>query len=194
MYIVYEFKRSVNVSSYPTLEHCLFSAVELTKHVDVDLYKYYGYGIGFARKGSYSIGNEISRNVTIFRADMSSSPHIYSKKKDIIILGKGLTQGLEHTVTAEKMYSINFNKENTKFCVSLHYNGANSYLFVNGTWIIKFKAKDFEITAYSLCLGNISEDWLVDNMEKTGFNGGIYDFNVDYDANAVFYLMKKNKL
>ena len=56
------------------------------------------------------------------------------------------------------MYSINFTKKNTKFCLSLHYNGANSYLFVNGTEIIKFKAKDSEIKAYSLCLGNISKD------------------------------------
>ena len=62
---------------------------------------------------------------------MSSSPHIDNKKKDILILGKGPTQGLEHTLTAEKLYSINFTKENTKFCLSLHYNGANSYLFVN---------------------------------------------------------------
>ena len=57
---------------------------------------------------------------------MSSSPHIDNKKKDILILGKGPTQGLEHTLAAEKMYSINFTKENTKFCLSLHYNGANS--------------------------------------------------------------------
>ena len=76
-------------------------------------------------------------------------------KKDILILGKGPTQGLEHTLTAEKLYSINFTKENTKFCLSLHYNGANSYLFVNGTEVIKFKAKYSEIAAYPLCLGNI---------------------------------------
>ena len=57
------------------------------------------------------------------------------------------------------MYSINFTKKNTKFCLSLHYNGTNSYLFVNGTEIIKFKAKDSEIIPYSLCLGNISKDW-----------------------------------
>ena len=57
----------------------------------------------------------------------------------------------------------------------MHYNGANSYLFVNGTEIIKFKAKDSEILAYSLCLGNISKDWSQDNMKKTGFNGYIYD-------------------
>ena len=71
---------------------------------------------------------------------MSLSSHIDNKKKDILILGKGPTQGLEHTLTAEKLYSINFTKENTKFCLSLHYNGANSYLFVNGKEIIKFKA------------------------------------------------------
>ena len=120
----------------------MFCAFELTKHVDFDLYKYSRHGIGFDRKGSYSIGNEIGRNVIIFGADMSSSSHIDNKKKDILILGKHSTQGLEHTLTAEKLYSINFTKENTKFCLSLHYNGANSYLFVNGTEIIKFKAKD----------------------------------------------------
>ena len=86
---------------------------------------------------------------------MSTSPHIDNKKKDNLILGKGPTQGLEHTLTAEKLYSINFTKENTKFCLSLYYNGANSYLFVNGTEITKFKAKDSEITGYPLCLGNI---------------------------------------
>ena len=65
------------------------------------------------------------------------------------------------------MNSINFTKEATKFCLSFHYNGANSYLLVNGTEIIKFKVEDSEIVAYPLCLGNISKDWLVDNMKKT---------------------------
>ena len=72
------------------------------------------------------------------------------------------------------MYSINFTKENIKFCLSLHYNGANSYLFVNGTEIIKFKVKDSEITAYPLCLGNISKDWSVDNMKTTRLKGYVY--------------------
>ena len=67
----------------------------------------------------------------------------------------------------------------------MHYNRANSYLFVNGTEIIKFKAKDSEISAYSLCLGNISKDWSQDNMKKNGFNGYIYDFSADYNAIAV---------
>ena len=64
---------------------------------------------------------------------MSSSIHIDNKKKDILILGRGPTQGLESILTAEKMYSINFAEKNKKFCLILHYNGVNSYLFVNGT-------------------------------------------------------------
>ena len=77
-------------------------------------------------------------------------------------------QGLEHTLSAEKMYSINFTEKNKKFCLSLHYNKENSYLFVNGTQIYKFKAKDSEIHEYSLCLRNISKDWSQDNMKKLG--------------------------
>ena len=89
---------------------------------------------------------------------MSSSPHIDNKKKDVLVLRKGPTQGLEHTLTAEKMYAINFTEKNKRFCLRLHYNGANSYLFVNGKEILKFKAKDCEIVLRPLCLGNISKD------------------------------------
>ena len=67
----------------------------------------------------------------------------------------------------------------------MHYNGANSYLFVNGTKIHKFKAKDSEILASPLCLGNISKDFSLDNIKKTGLNGYVYDFSVDYDAITV---------
>ena len=130
---------------------------------------------------------------------MSSSSHIDNKKKDILFLGKGPTQGLEHTPTGEKMYSINFTKENTKFYLSLHHNGSNRYLFVNDTEIIKFKAKDSENKPYPLCLGNISKDWSVDSLKKTGFNDYIYEFSVDYDAIKTSgileihkYLMEKN--
>ena len=98
---------------------------------------------------------------------MSSSVKIDNRKNDILILGKGPTQGLEHAMSAEKMYSINFNETNKKFCLSLHYSGADSYLFVNGTEIIKFKAKDSEIVATPLCVGNISKDFAKDNMKKS---------------------------
>ena len=102
-------------------------------------------------------------------------------KKDILVLGKGPTEGLEHTLTEEKIYPINFTVSKKKFCWSLDYNGANRYLFVNGKEIAKFKAKDSKIVASPLCLGNISKDWSVDNMKKTGLNGYVYEFNVDYN-------------
>ena len=84
------------------------------------------------------------------------------------------------------MYSISFTVTNVQFCLSLHYTEVNSYLFMNGTEIYKFKAKDSESVASSLCLRKISEDWSTDNMKKkTGFNGYVYDFSVDYDATSV---------
>ena len=76
-------------------------------------------------------------------------------------------------------------QQEKKFCLSLHYNGDNSYLFVNATEIIKFKAKDSEIVANPLCLGNISEDFSVANMKKTGVYGSVYDFSVDFRVTAV---------
>ena len=83
------------------------------------------------------------------------------------------------------MYSVNFTVTRKKFCLSLHYNGANSYLFVNGKEIVKFKAKDSEIIATPLCLGNISKDWSVDNMKKTRLNWYVYELFVDYgDLNS----------
>ena len=96
------------------------------------------------------------------------------------------------------MYSINFTVTKKKFCLSLHYNGKNSHLFVNSTEMYKFKAKDSEIVASSLCLGNISKDLSTDNIKRTGFNGYVYDFSGDYDATNVDdikdihkYLMQK---
>ena len=132
---------------------------------------------------------------------MSTSIHINNKGKDILVLGREPTQGLESTLTAEKMYSINFTVTKKKFCLGLHYNGGNSYLFVNCTEIIKFKAKDSKIVASPLCLGNISKDWSTDNMKKTGLTGYVYDFSADYNAILIDdikdthnYLMKKNDI
>ena len=132
---------------------------------------------------------------------MSSSTKIDNRKKYNLILGKAPIQELEHAQSAEKMYSIKFTEHNKKFCSSLHYNGANCYLFVNGKEIHKFKAKDSEIIANPLCLGKISKSWTVNNMKKTGLNGYVYDFSVDYDATPVDdildtqnHLMKKNDM
>ena len=164
----YEISKKCNISSYPTLENCLFGAVSLTKNIIIDKYKYSAYGIGFDRHGfsSHRIGGT-GRNLIICVADISSSTKIDNRKKDAFIFGKYPTQGLEHTLYEEKMCSINFTEHNKKFYLSLHYNGVNSYLFINGIEIYKFKAKDCEILASLLYLGNISKVWTVDNIQKT---------------------------
>ena len=129
---------------------CLFGAFELTKNADIDKYKYSGYGIGFDSRGCFthpSGGDD--RNVIIFGADLSSSAHAHNKTRSILVLGKDFIQVIDNTaIYAEKMYSTNFTVDNEKFCLSLHYNGDNSYLFVNGKKIINFKAKDSEIVPY----------------------------------------------
>ena len=114
---------------------------------------------------------------------MSSSVHINNKKKDISILGKGPTQGLDDiTLTTVAQYLINFSRLNRKFRLSLHYNESRSFLYVNLTKIYQFKAKDSEIKIYTLCLGNIPIDFTVNNMKKKGLNGYVYTFSVDYNV------------
>ena len=195
IYIIYELGACTSSDSDPTIKNCLFGAVTLTENTDINKYKYSGYGTGFDRRSSFSFpGGGFGQNIIYFGADMNSSIHIDSKGKDILILERGLTQELgEHSSTAEKIYSIDFTLTKKKFCLSLHYNGAKSYLFVNGTEIIKFKAKDSEIVASPLCLGNISKDWSVDNMKRTGFTGYAYDFSVSYNVielNNIKYIHK----
>ena len=202
IYIAYELGASSSHNNDPTLRKCLFGAVTLNKNADIDKYEYSGYGIGFDRRSCFSLpGGGFGQNVIIFGVDVSFFAHIDNKKKDILILAKRPTQGLEHIQTAEKMYSINSSVRRNKFCLSLHYNGANSYLFVNGTEIYILKAKDSEIVAIPLCLGNISKDWSADNLKKTGFIGYVYDFSVGYNTTDVDdivdihkYLAKKNNI
>ena len=109
IYIVYELGASSSHNNDPTLKNCLFRAVTLTKNADIDRYGYSGYGIEFDRKSIFSFPSSgFGQNVIIFEVDMTSSARV--------------------DLTAEKMYSID-----EFHCFSLHYKGANSYLFVNGT-------------------------------------------------------------
>ena len=105
-----------------------------------------------------------------------SSVHVDNKKSDILILGEGPTQALDDTtLTAEKKNSINFSEHGKKLCLSLHCNVANSYLFVNGVELHKFKAKGSEINGYT-------------------FYGYVYDFGVDYNAIAVDDILDIHKI
>ena len=114
------------------MRNCWFGAVSLAKNADIDKCKYFGFGIGIGGHGWDWKNGRNGRNAIIFGVDMSSSTKIDNRKQDILILVLAPTQGLEHILSAEEMYSISFTKSNNKFCLSLHYNGANSYLFVNG--------------------------------------------------------------
>ena len=130
---------------------------------------------------------------------MSSSVNVNNKGKDILILGKGPSQGLNHTLTAEAKYPINFTQSGKRFVLSLHYNGSNSFLFVNATNVYQFKAKNWEIKDYALCLGNVSNDFTIHNMKKTVLKGVVNFFSIDFNPidnkdilNIHKYLMKRN--
>ena len=143
IYIVY--RLSPSITSDITLENCLLGAVKLTKNLKITIY--FGYGIAFDSKGSFSHpSGGFGKNVIIFGANLSSSVHAYNRANNILALGKDFIQRINGvTIYAEKMYSTNFTVTNKKFCLSLHYNGNSSYLFVNVKEIINFKAKDYEI-------------------------------------------------
>ena len=123
------------------------------------------------------------KNFVIFGADMNSSMHIDNKNKDILILDEGPTQRLaDITSTAEAKYPINFTQLRKRFVLSLHYNGSNSFLFVNATKTYQFKTKDSEIKDYELCFGNILKDFRINNMKKkkTGLKGVVNIFLYDF--------------
>ena len=154
------------------LSSCLFGSVKLTMNADLDKYKYSGYIIWFDSRWeiSFTDGN-MGGNVIIFRADMRSSVHIDNKNKDILILSKEPTQGVDDiALTARAYYPISFTQLRKRFVLSLHYNGSSWLLFVYATKIYQFKVKDSEINDYTLCLGNISKDFAINKMKKNKKN------------------------
>ena len=118
-------------------------------------------------------------------------------------MGTGLTQGIhDTTLYAEKSFYRNFTDSGKKFMLSLHYNGDDSYLFVNGRQELKFKCKTDQLVKEKLCIGNLSDQWTMSESEKTGLYGNIYDFVVDYEqivgVKAIYdmhrYLMTKHNI
>ena len=97
-------------------------------------------------------------------------------------MGDELTQGInDTTIYVEKNYFRNFTEPNVKFVLILHFNGNDSYLFVNGRQELKFKAKTDQLVKEKLCIGNLSDQWTASESEKTGLYGSVYDFVVDYE-------------
>ena len=148
-----------------------------------------GYGICFHERSQfgYTITEDgrayttNGRNVLIFGVDMSFSAHATNRANHIHLMGDGLTQGInDTTLYVEKNYWRNFTYPGKKFVLSLHYNGDNSYLFVNGRQELNFKAKDDQVINEKLCLGILSSEWTKSESEKAGLYGNIYDFVVDY--------------
>ena len=174
-----------------TVQNTLFGAMEITKNADTSKYNYKGYGICFDEGGTF--GHTIregnfdhttdARNVLIFGADMSFSTHKTNKANNINVMGELFVQGINDTILyAEKKFYRNFTDTGKKFLLSLHYNGDNSYLFVNGRQELKFEAKTDQLVKEKLCIGNLSDQWRASESEKTGLYGNIYDFVVDYKS------------
>ena len=145
IYIVYKLSaKSINTTN--ALKNCLFGVVDADRPNNTkDHHKYTcsGYGIGFNRTGVFtqSEGN-LARNVIIFGADMLGSAHVSNRTQNILVLGKAFIQKINNTtIYAERMYSPNFSAENKIFVLSLHYNGDNSFLFVNGKKVISLKLR-----------------------------------------------------
>ena len=192
IYIVYKLDplASTRDKSY-TIQNALFGAMQITKNTtDYDQNNYKGYGICFDERSE--LGHTITegghshttdaRNVLIFGADMSFSKYATNRANHIYLMGTGLTQGInDTTIYAEKNFYRNFTDFGKKFILSLHYNGDNSYLFVNGRQELKFKAKSDQLVKEKLCIGNLSDQWTTSESEKTGTYGKIYDFVVDYE-------------
>ena len=192
IYIVYKLDplASTRDKSF-TIQNALFGAMQITKNAtDSDKNNYKGYGICLDERSEF--GHTITegghahttdaRNVLIFGADMSFSVHATNRANHIYLMGTGLTQGInDTTIYAEKNFYRNFTDFGKKFVLSLHYNGDNSYLFVNSRPELKFKATADQLVKEKLCIGNLSDQWTTTESEKTGTYGKIYGFVVDYE-------------
>ena len=175
-----------------TIQNALFGTMQITKDpTNNSKNNYKGYGLCFVERSNFSHtitqdGRQRTSNgksALIFGADMSSSIHPTNRANHIYCFGEGLTQGInDTTIYAEKNYYRNFTEHGEKFVLSLHYNGDNSYLFVNGRQELKFKAKSDQLVKEKLCIGNLSDQWTASESEKTGLYGNIYDFAVDYET------------
>ena len=193
IYCVYEIQPIVSGRNTSfTIQNALFGAMQITKNAtDNSENNYKGYDICFDERSQF--GHTITeggfahtangRNLLIFGAGMSFSVHATNRANHIYLMGDGLTQGInDTTIYVEKNYYRNFTDPGKKFALSLHYNGDDSYLFVNGRQELKFKAKNDQFVNEKLYIGNLRDQWTTSESEKAGLYGNIYNFLVDYQA------------
>ena len=156
----------------------------IVKNSNKDKWVFGGCGIAFDGGDWWSFGNSTARNVIIFGVDSSSSSYMDNPKNNFLILSKCQTFRINGSFgEPEKKFSINFTKANTKFCLNLHYNGNNSYLFVNGTETIKFKANNKNVNLLTqFFLGSISDGLNASKSREVSLNGDVYNFAVDYNS------------
>ena len=202
VYIVYDLDAwPRNPTNNFKFKNCQFRATNIVKNSDKEKYVYSGYGITLDSAGSWSFNNDFARNNIIFGIDNSSLSHADNRKNNFLILGEGPTYGINGSfVSQEKKISTNFTIVNTKFCLSVHYNADNSYLFVNGKEIFKFKADNKNVNLPTrLFLGSISDGFYATESREVSLNENVYDFSVDYNSidksdilNIHKYLMTKN--
>ena len=170
IYCVYEIQpTSSSRDTSFTIQNALFGAMQITKNAtDNSKNNYKGYGICFDERSQF--GHTITeggfahttngRNVLIFGVDMSFSVHATNKANNIYVMGDGLTQGIhDTTLYVEKNYWRNFTDPGKKFIIRLHYNGDESYFFVNGRQELKFKAKTDQLVKEKLCIENLRDQW-----------------------------------
>ena len=178
----------------------MFGSTNILKDNDKEKYLYYG--IAFDGKSSCSFNDDFARNVIIFGVDNNSSAHTDNPKNDFLILGEGDTFSINGSFGAPEKKCINFSKAKTKFCLSLHYNSSNSYLFVNWKEFYKFKASNKNINfPFQFCVGSMSNKSDYVDSEEVSLTGNMHDISVDYDAidksdilNIHKYLMAKNNI
>ena len=190
IYIVYKLDPITLRDTTFTIQNALFGAMEITKNTDTSKYNYKGCGICFDEREEFThVGKRSNfsdtkdgRNVIIFGVDMSFSKHANNKANNIYVMDKDYIQKINNTtIYAETIYYRNFTDPGKKFGLSLHYNGNNSYLYVNGNQELKFKAKTDQLVKEKLWL---SDQWTTSESEKTGLHGKNFDFVVDYEQIA----------
>ena len=188
VYIVYKLTHRIITGDGIVQLNGLFGNLKIGNTKNTLHYRYYdAIGVFFNARSGYG-GNGLNehRNLILYGADMKNSSHTTNKKHRLYILGKIFTQRLQYgaTIYAEHDYvKVNGTQVNKKFILSIHYNGDNLYMFINGVQKFKLKAMSSFNLDNLLVIGNTSTNFPSQtDHKKAALHGDIYDFLVSYEA------------